>query len=43
MNGCVYCMLKTKTKKKKKFKIVSPIKEAQIIDYIPEKKKMMKS
>ena len=31
-------MLKTKTKKKKKFKIVAPIKEAQIIDYIPEKK-----
>lgn len=30
-------MLKTKTKKKKKFKIVEPIKEAQIIDYIPEK------
>ncbi len=26
------------TKKKKKFKIIEPVKETQIIDYIPEKK-----
>ena len=33
-------MLKQKRKKKKKFVIIEPVKEAaQIIDYIPEKKK----
>lgn len=38
LTGVYDIMIKKTQKKKKKFKIVEPIKETQIIDYIPEKK-----